>query len=225
MCLCGLCCVDTLLLTCTPFTTPPPPPPPPPARARATTGADLQAAAGNVGNSLPQGARGFLGYVTTHINSPQVGALTDCRSSPPAHTPHCAPILQHSMQQPLWMRRLTGLRIFTGQVCILPMVMSARTSSSARTSNSTSLHTYCFGAAVTHQHMCVSTPPPPNTPLQILPFLEAAVEARAEIAPALAGNRDLLYLDVALENSIRGAAERGVGSAGACGGGDNLGHW
>lgn len=40
------------------------------------------------------------------------------------------------------------------------------------------------------------------------------MEARAEIAPALAGNRDLLYLDVALENSIRGAAERGVGSAG-----------
>jgi hypothetical protein len=52
--------------------------------------------------------------------------------------------------------------------------------------------------------------------LQILPFLEAAVEARAEIAPALTGNRDLLYLDVALENSIRGAAERGVGSAGGC---------
>lgn len=50
--------------------------------------------------------------------------------------------------------------------------------------------------------------------VQILPFLEAAVEARAEIAPALSGNRDLLYLDVALENSIRGAAERGVGSAG-----------
>jgi hypothetical protein len=37
-------------------------------------GADLQAAAGNVGNSLPQGARGFLGYVTTHINSPQVSS-------------------------------------------------------------------------------------------------------------------------------------------------------
>ncbi len=40
------------------------------------------------------------------------------------------------------------------------------------------------------------------------------MEARAEIAHSLAGNRDLLYLDVALENSIRGAAERGVGSAG-----------
>lgn len=84
-----------------------------------STGADLQAAAGNVGNSLPGGARGYLGYVTTHINSPQ-----------------------------------------------------------------------------------------------ILPFLEAAVEARAEIAHAVVGNRDLLYLDVALENSIRSAAERGVGSAG-----------
>ncbi|KAF8067212.1 R1 [Scenedesmus sp. PABB004] len=83
------------------------------------SGADLQASAAAVGNCLPGGARGYLGYVTTHINSPQ-----------------------------------------------------------------------------------------------ILPFLEAAVEARTEIAPSLAGNRDLLYLDVALENSIRGAAERGVGSAG-----------
>jgi hypothetical protein len=84
-----------------------------------STGADLQASAANVGNSLPGGARGYLGYVTTHINTPQ-----------------------------------------------------------------------------------------------ILPFLEAAVEARTEISHALVGNRDLLYLDVALENSIRGAAERGVGSAG-----------
>jgi alpha-glucan,water dikinase len=83
------------------------------------SGADLQASAANVGNSLPGGARGYLGYVTTHINTPQ-----------------------------------------------------------------------------------------------ILPFLEAAVEARTEISHALVGNRDLLYLDVALENSIRGAAERGVGSAG-----------
>jgi alpha-glucan,water dikinase len=82
-------------------------------------GADLQASAANVGNSLPGGARGYLGYVTSHINTPQ-----------------------------------------------------------------------------------------------ILPFLEAAVEARTEISHALVGNRDLLYLDVALENSIRGAAERGVGSAG-----------
>jgi alpha-glucan,water dikinase len=84
-------------------------------------GADLQASAANVGNSLPGGARGYLGYVTSHINTPQ-----------------------------------------------------------------------------------------------ILPFLEAAVEARTEISHALVGNRDLLYLDVALENSIRGAAERGVGSAGGC---------
>lgn len=64
-----------------------------------------------------------------------------------------------------------------------------------------------------HSRMLISAP----CVLQILPFLEAAVEARAEIAPALAGNRDLLYLDVALENSIRGAAERGVGSAGGFG--------
>jgi alpha-glucan,water dikinase len=55
-----------------------------------------------------------------------------------------------------------------------------------------------------------------NSP-QILPFIEAAVEARTEIAPVLAGNRDLLYLDLALENSVRGAAERGVGSAGMAG--------
>eukprot|EP00882_Tetradesmus_deserticola_P034238 GHRQ01039206.1.p1 GENE.GHRQ01039206.1~~GHRQ01039206.1.p1 ORF type:complete len:161 (-),score=28.98 GHRQ01039206.1:326-808(-) len=89
--------------------------------ASALAGADLQASAANVGNSLPGGARDYLGYVTSHINSPQ-----------------------------------------------------------------------------------------------ILPFLEAAVEARTEISQSLVGNRDLLYLDVALENSIRSAAERGVGSAGGC---------
>jgi hypothetical protein len=54
------------------------------------------------------------------------------------------------------------------------------------------------------------------------------VEARTELAPTLTGNKDLLFLDVALENGIRGAAERGVGSAGACcvcvwGGGDGGG--
>lgn len=85
----------------------------------APVGADLQASAAAVGNSLPNSARGYLGYVTTHIGDGQ-----------------------------------------------------------------------------------------------ILPFLESAVEARTEIAPCLAGNRDLLYLDVALEQSIRQAAERGVGSAG-----------
>lgn len=85
-------------------------------------------------------------------------------------------------------------------------------------------HTPTLPLTPSHPHPPSDTltpPHPPSLPLtlsppQILPFLEAAVEARAEIAPALAGNRDLLYLDVALENSIRGAAERGVGSAGAC---------
>jgi len=49
---------------------------------------------------------------------------------------------------------------------------------------------------------------------QVLPFMEAAVEARAELAPALAGSRELLYLDLALEDQVRQAAERGVGAAG-----------
>ena len=37
---------------------------------------------------------------------------------------------------------------------------------------------------------------------QILPLMEAAVEARAELAPVLAGNRELLYLDLALEDQV-----------------------
>ncbi|MEW5309696.1 MAG: hypothetical protein WDW38_001561 [Sanguina aurantia] len=49
---------------------------------------------------------------------------------------------------------------------------------------------------------------------QVLPFLEAAVEARTELAPFLAGNRELMYLDLSLEDEIRRASERGVGSAG-----------
>ncbi|GIL92123.1 hypothetical protein Vretimale_14920 [Volvox reticuliferus] len=49
---------------------------------------------------------------------------------------------------------------------------------------------------------------------QILPLLEACVEARTELAPALTGNRELLYLDLALEDQARQAAERGVGAAG-----------
>ncbi|KAK9816496.1 hypothetical protein WJX72_001009 [[Myrmecia] bisecta] len=49
---------------------------------------------------------------------------------------------------------------------------------------------------------------------QILPLIENAVEARAEIQPALAGNRELLYLDIALEQTVRQAAERGSGAAG-----------
>ena len=83
------------------------------------SGADLQASAGAVGNCLPQSARGYLGYVTSHIGDSQ-----------------------------------------------------------------------------------------------ILPFIEAAVEARTEIASSLTGNKDLLYLDLALESNVRQAAERGAGTAG-----------
>ena len=42
-----------------------------------------------------------------------------------------------------------------------------------------------------------------------------AVAARAALAPSLAGNRDLLYLDLALEAAARGAAERAARRAGA----------
>lgn len=49
---------------------------------------------------------------------------------------------------------------------------------------------------------------------EILPFMEAAVEARTELAKAVTGNLNLLYLDLALENQIRQAAERGAGISG-----------
>lgn len=49
---------------------------------------------------------------------------------------------------------------------------------------------------------------------QILPLLDACVEARTELASSLTGSRELLYLDLALEDQARQAAERGVGSAG-----------
>ena len=49
---------------------------------------------------------------------------------------------------------------------------------------------------------------------QILPLMEAAVEARTELGPSLPGNRELLYLDLALEAQVRQAAERGIGKAG-----------
>ncbi len=52
---------------------------------------------------------------------------------------------------------------------------------------------------------------------QILPLMENAVEARTELAGSLAGNRELLYLDLALEDQIRQAAERGISGAGALG--------
>eukprot|EP00873_Tetraselmis_striata_P000762 jgi/Tetstr1/421026/TSEL_012071.t1 len=47
---------------------------------------------------------------------------------------------------------------------------------------------------------------------QVVPLLEAAVEARTEIRNATQGNRELLYLDLALEGVIRGAAERAAGA-------------
>lgn len=49
---------------------------------------------------------------------------------------------------------------------------------------------------------------------QVLPLIQSAVAARLELAPALAGNRDLLYLDLALEDVVRGAAERGAAALG-----------
>ncbi|EFN51271.1 hypothetical protein CHLNCDRAFT_37464 [Chlorella variabilis] len=49
---------------------------------------------------------------------------------------------------------------------------------------------------------------------EILPIVEASVEARAELAPVLRNSRDVLYLDLALETVVRSAAERGVGHAG-----------
>ena len=74
------------------------------------------------------------------------------------------------------------------------------------------------------------SPPPPQVPdsakgylgyvlshagdAAILPLIEAAVEARTELAPALRKSRETLYLDLALENMIRAAAERGAGASG-----------
>ncbi|KAK9852315.1 hypothetical protein WJX84_008608 [Apatococcus fuscideae] len=43
---------------------------------------------------------------------------------------------------------------------------------------------------------------------QILPLIENAVEARVELQEALAGNRDLLYLDLALENVATAVVDR-----------------
>jgi len=50
---------------------------------------------------------------------------------------------------------------------------------------------------------------------QILPFIEAAVEARMEIRGHVPGNRDMMYLDLSLEQQIRKAAERGAGISGS----------
>ena len=48
----------------------------------------------------------------------------------------------------------------------------------------------------------------------VLPLIEAAVETRTELLPALGANRETLYLDLALENVVRGAAERGAAASG-----------
>jgi alpha-glucan,water dikinase len=48
----------------------------------------------------------------------------------------------------------------------------------------------------------------------VLPLMEAAVEARAELSSLLTSNRELIYLDLALENVVRSAAERGSAAAG-----------
>ena len=50
--------------------------------------------------------------------------------------------------------------------------------------------------------------------VQILPLIQSAVAARLELSSALPGNTDLLYLDIALENVVRSAIERGVGNLG-----------
>ena len=42
---------------------------------------------------------------------------------------------------------------------------------------------------------------------QLLPFMTAAVAARTGLKGVVAGDRELLYLDLALERVIRGAAE------------------
>lgn len=49
---------------------------------------------------------------------------------------------------------------------------------------------------------------------EILPFVEAAVEARMGLSNAMSGNLNLLYLDLSLEDQIRQAAERGAGISG-----------
>lgn len=48
--------------------------------------------------------------------------------------------------------------------------------------------------------------------MQILPLIQSAVACRTELHDHMTGNRDLLYLDLALEGVVRGAIERGVGN-------------
>jgi len=49
----------------------------------------------------------------------------------------------------------------------------------------------------------------------ILPLMESAVECRTDINGMLGDHRETMYLDLALENVVRAAAERGAGSSGA----------
>lgn len=49
----------------------------------------------------------------------------------------------------------------------------------------------------------------------ILPLMEAAVECRTDLNGILGDHRETMYLDLALENVVRAAAERGAGSTGA----------
>lgn len=50
--------------------------------------------------------------------------------------------------------------------------------------------------------------------LQILPLVQSAVACRLELHGSMPGNKDLLYLDLSIENVIRAAMERGIGSLG-----------
>lgn len=49
----------------------------------------------------------------------------------------------------------------------------------------------------------------------ILPLMEAAVECRTDMNGMLGDHREIMYLDLALENVVRAAAERGAGSTGS----------
>lgn len=49
---------------------------------------------------------------------------------------------------------------------------------------------------------------------QVLPLIEAAVEARAQLDDITGTDLEVMYLDLALEQVVRSAAERGVGASG-----------
>ena len=53
-----------------------------------------------------------------------------------------------------------------------------------------------------------------QTSNNILPLMESAVECRTELNAILGDHRETMYLDLALENVVRAAAERGAGSLG-----------